>query len=67
MPRKFPVTMEQPNIKPPKANEVDEVGWAAFKEMEAPERVEYAKSDEARKDHEDWLNAPMAFDNRPPI
>ena len=42
--------------------EVDEEGWAEFKKLEADQRAAYAVSEEAKRDHEAWVNAPMARD-----
>lgn len=42
--------------------EVGEEGWAEFKKLEADQRSAYAKSEEAKRDHEAWVNAPMAKD-----
>ena len=42
--------------------EVGEDGWAEFKKLESDQRAEYAKSEEAKRDHEAWVNAPMAQD-----
>ncbi len=42
--------------------EVGEEGWAEFKKLEADQRATYAKSEEAKRDHEAWVNAPMARD-----
>jgi len=56
--------MKNPVPEPCRIIEIDDAGWEAFKQLEAKERREYSLSGEARKDHEEWVNAPMAEDDQ---
>jgi hypothetical protein len=54
--------MNTPDPTPFHIVEIDDDGWAAFKELEAQHRREYAASAEAIADHQAWVNAPIASD-----
>jgi hypothetical protein len=56
------MSSNQPIHPPLKIVEIDDEGWAAFKRVEGEQRREYAQSTEAIRDHEAWVNAPMADD-----
>ncbi|MFT3991208.1 MAG: hypothetical protein QM680_07340 [Luteolibacter sp.] len=59
----FPAPVAPSGHAPLKIVEINDEEWAAFKRMEAAQRLEYALSEEAIRDHEAWVNAPMASDD----
>lgn len=56
------MTHPEPPPSSLKIVEIDEEGWAAFKKMKGEQRREYSQSQDAVRDHESWVNAPMAND-----